>query len=437
MSLTKVTYSMIDGAPVNVLDFGAVGDGVADDTAAIVAACATGKKVFFPSGTYLVKSTIALTTTNSGCGFILNGSTIKKGFNGDLVTITDCADFTVTGNGKIEGQSATYSGKGFVFSGVGSIRPEFSAGIFINDFAAAHIEIGANSARYFKTYARIITGSSDLAIDIIGTDTSAGQRSIYGEIIGYVRLNGTISTFLKPTIVNRVEISSTCSVTICSGITWSNNGNPMTIDGAATIITGCRFSGNVTLNSTLSGSFIGNYLTGYTLTNNAAGPVVVTDNDNIQVGLGTTSAPSYTFRGDSDTGFWKRAGNCISVSTNALTYHEFQTERYALGSDSVLSWVDATTIPAATAYDTSLFRHSATILAVGTGGLGATNPGGFIAKFFPRTDAGASQTATGILGGTGAPNNTNGNNGDFYLRSDGGALTTIYQKRAGAWVGIV
>ena len=27
MSLTKVTYSMIKGAPVNVLDFGAVGDG--------------------------------------------------------------------------------------------------------------------------------------------------------------------------------------------------------------------------------------------------------------------------------------------------------------------------------------------------------------------------------------------------------------------------
>ena len=38
MSLTKVTYSMIDGSPVNVRDFGAVGDGVTNDTAAIQAA---------------------------------------------------------------------------------------------------------------------------------------------------------------------------------------------------------------------------------------------------------------------------------------------------------------------------------------------------------------------------------------------------------------
>lgn len=53
MSLTKVSYSMINGDVVNVLDYGAVGDGVSNDTAAITAALATGKSVFFPKGTYL------------------------------------------------------------------------------------------------------------------------------------------------------------------------------------------------------------------------------------------------------------------------------------------------------------------------------------------------------------------------------------------------
>jgi nitrous oxidase accessory protein NosD len=38
MSLTKVSFSMITGASVNILDFGAVGDGSTDDTAAIQAA---------------------------------------------------------------------------------------------------------------------------------------------------------------------------------------------------------------------------------------------------------------------------------------------------------------------------------------------------------------------------------------------------------------
>jgi len=39
---------------VSVKDFGAVGDGVADDTAAIQAAVTAAKRIFFPPGTYIV-----------------------------------------------------------------------------------------------------------------------------------------------------------------------------------------------------------------------------------------------------------------------------------------------------------------------------------------------------------------------------------------------
>jgi hypothetical protein len=74
---------------------------------------------------------------------------------------------------------------------------------------------------------------------------------------------------------------------------------------------------------------------------------------------------------------------------------------------------------------------SITLIPKGTGSVRTTG------KIYPATDALAEQTATGILAGTGAPNNANGDDGDFYLRSDGGALTTIYQKRTGSWVGIV
>lgn len=54
MSLTKVSYSMITGAPVNALDYGAVADGVTNNTAAIQAALnalpTSGGLVVIPSG---------------------------------------------------------------------------------------------------------------------------------------------------------------------------------------------------------------------------------------------------------------------------------------------------------------------------------------------------------------------------------------------------
>ena len=46
---------------VSVKDFGAVGDGVADDTAAIQAAIDTERGVFLPKGTYLVTSSLTIT----------------------------------------------------------------------------------------------------------------------------------------------------------------------------------------------------------------------------------------------------------------------------------------------------------------------------------------------------------------------------------------
>jgi hypothetical protein len=430
------------GESVSVKDFGAVGDGVADDTAAIQAACLTGKKVLFPRGIYLVGSTIALTSAHAGCGFVLDGATIRKGFNGDLVTVTGCADFTVTGDGKVEGQSATYSGKGFVFSGIGAIYPEFGPGITIQDFADAHIEIGADAAMYLKTYARILTPSSlgtsasELAIDIKGTDTSARQRSIYGEIIGYVRLAGTISTFIKPTIVTRVEIASTCSITLCNGFTWSNGNRPMTIDGFGTVVIGCRFSGDVTLAATMSGVFKGNIQTGGTFTNNSG--AIVESPLGINFGsAGSSAAPSYTFTTDPDTGLWRRGSNLVDVSTGGVTTTEFQNSSIVIGSNSNIKWGTSALIPDVFSYDTSLFRGAAGVVVAGTGGILTGSVGAIVGKLHPRTDAGAYQVATGFLGGSGAPNNANGINGDFYFRADGGALTTIYHKRAGSWVGVV
>lgn len=66
----------------------------------------------------------------------------------------------------------------------------------------------------------------------------------------------------------------------------------------------------------------------------------------------------------------------------------------------------------------------------------AIKPDGGI-KFDSGAGAGATAAGMSLYGGTGAPVNASGTDGDIYLRLDGGSLTTIYQRRAGAWVGIV
>lgn len=66
MSLTKATYSMIQGAPANVLDFGADPTGVADSASAFQAAvdAASGGGgnggIFVPGGTYRINSIVYL-----------------------------------------------------------------------------------------------------------------------------------------------------------------------------------------------------------------------------------------------------------------------------------------------------------------------------------------------------------------------------------------
>lgn len=81
MSLTKVSYSMITGSPANVMDFGAVGDGVTDDTAAIQAALDSGVSTIVapPNKVFLTTNTLFVTTNDTIVDF--NNSKIKNKSN--------------------------------------------------------------------------------------------------------------------------------------------------------------------------------------------------------------------------------------------------------------------------------------------------------------------------------------------------------------------
>ena len=124
MSLTKATYSMIEGAPVNVLDFGAVGDGVTDDTAAIQAALDSGAlNVTFPAGyTYLVNGGLLVTT--AGQQITAYGATIKLKASATTKWIVKATATDVTFSG------GTYDGNKANGNSTGSMYDSFAIGLY-------------------------------------------------------------------------------------------------------------------------------------------------------------------------------------------------------------------------------------------------------------------------------------------------------------------
>jgi len=92
MSLTKTSYSMIQGAPVNVIDFGADPTGTNDSTTAINNAFASlgtaGGRIYFSGGASVYKVSGSITIPASSGTIVIYGdgsTTIQSSYNGLLI----------------------------------------------------------------------------------------------------------------------------------------------------------------------------------------------------------------------------------------------------------------------------------------------------------------------------------------------------------------
>ncbi|MDF2713107.1 MAG: hypothetical protein K0R28_32 [Paenibacillus sp.] len=125
---------------VNVIDFGAIGDGAADDTAAFQKALDSGAgSVVVPKGDFKITSTIIL-PQNVKLNGIGPQSRLIKAFNGDMLKMengSQLEDITLIGRGNV------YSGRGIIIDS-GSYQKLINCSVI--DTASYCIEFTASAA---------------------------------------------------------------------------------------------------------------------------------------------------------------------------------------------------------------------------------------------------------------------------------------------------
>jgi hypothetical protein len=169
---------------VSVKDFGAVGDGVTDDTAAINLAIVAGRNIWFPAGTYLINTSILVSSKNN----------VRLQGAGMNVSIIKCAAATTFSVPPLDVTSSTnVSVAGFAFdsnsnASVASlpvVRFVSCTDISFSDSKISHsyIGIGINSCTRFRVERNFITKNAvatalNYSINVTSTVTVSTQGEV-------------------------------------------------------------------------------------------------------------------------------------------------------------------------------------------------------------------------------------------------------------------
>lgn len=220
MGLTKVTFSMIEGAVFNVFDYGAAGDNSNDDTSAIQAALDAiddngGGALYFPKGQY--KTTATLTYPNSKLKIFGDGPTtsvIKP-------TNTSTNLFTISGN--------------WITLSDFSVEP---VGTFTNGYIFEFTTTSGNINMYnVTTYG---------GYNVVGfTGTNAAQTYIIGCTFNNFKHNGIVyeSGYGGFGVLSSLNLNNTGDTNDGSGI-YVKNGDTFTFENIN--IQACNTGVNIT-----------------------------------------------------------------------------------------------------------------------------------------------------------------------------------------------
>lgn len=209
MSLTKASYSLITGAPVNVLDYGAVADanittGVGTNSTqaiqdAIDFASAAARPVYIPGGNYSITNLVVPATTRIfGDGRHLTNLVVRDGTTGRVITDDGNAakiqleEFAVYGRNVAGVTTLLYLGyNGVDFGTEGILR-----NLFLRDTLGDGLNVRGNVG-FFET---ISVWNCDIPISIIGVANMASHLVAYGGV--------TKSAYLSGITVSGLEIEA-------------------------------------------------------------------------------------------------------------------------------------------------------------------------------------------------------------------------------------
>jgi hypothetical protein len=229
----------------SVKDFGAVGNGVTDDTGAIQTAINSGQSLYFPSGTYLCNNLTQ--STNFQCFYADNNVSLIKNANGPI--ITSSGNNVLFQNIKFYGDSATpvFTGNNLVSSGNNlsliNCGSQWAYGRAVLA-TGNHVQIIGSNAIY-QTADATATGF-DIEIGVSGTATLYHQLiGVYtSQVTGGIKLTDTGSAVINGGQFGKLSIlSGTSPAGVNGGITSNARilGN-VVVGLSSAVFTGNQFS---------------------------------------------------------------------------------------------------------------------------------------------------------------------------------------------------
>ena len=254
---------------VSVKDFGAVGDGVTNDTAAIQAALNTSHSVFLPQGTYKITSQLVFGASCSGLvGEGMYLSVISKTFNGNAI-LCDTSGAVIQNLG-INGNGATYTDGGIVPRGYNILIQHCR----INDTADSPIKVegAVGSNALAATYLRVDncflsptnTATTYAIRSITPDDTTRPTARVFSNLSGgssLVDFSGMNYAVLENSLGTLIKFDSNCSKIVLKGNRFTNTASDLTIYGNTHVIDGNVWGFGagyaLTIDSTASNVFFG------------------------------------------------------------------------------------------------------------------------------------------------------------------------------------